>query len=63
MRKSSRLTRLILALMGTMVLLSILSRPRVQMLHGADIVGLIACGACFGIGFAGLLGRLRLRNE
>jgi hypothetical protein len=49
--------------MGTMVLLSILSKPRVQMLHGADIVGLIACGACFGIGFAGLLGRLRLRNE
>jgi hypothetical protein len=63
MRKSSRFTGLILALLGTMVLLSNLSKPRVEALHGADIVGLMASGACFGIAFAGLLGRLRLRNE
>ena len=63
MRKSGRFTGLILALLGTMVLLSNLSKPRVEALHGADIVGLLASGACFGIAFAGLLGRLRLRNE
>ncbi len=63
MKKSSRFTGLILALMGTMVLLNNLAKPRVEALHGADIVGLLASGACFGIAIAGLLGRLRVRNE
>jgi hypothetical protein len=63
MKKSSRFTGLILALMGTMVLLNNLGKPRVEALHGADIVGLLASGACFGIAIAGLLGRLRVRNE
>jgi len=49
--------------MGALVLLTNLSKPRVQALHGADIVGLIACGICFGVAFVGLIGRLKLRND
>jgi hypothetical protein len=45
-----------------MVLLNNLGKPRVEALHGADIVGLIACGMLFGIGFVGLIGRLRFRD-
>ena len=52
-----------LFLLGLIALLSSLSKPRVEALHGADILGLIACGVCFGVGFVGLLGRLRLRDE
>jgi hypothetical protein len=62
-RRSSRFTGLILALLGTLVLLTNLSKPRVQALHGADIVGLIACGICFGVAFVGLMGRLKVRND
>ena len=29
----------------------------------ADIVGLMGCGACLGVGIAGLFGRLKLRNR
>jgi hypothetical protein len=40
-----------------------LSKPSIGALHGADIVGLVASGACFGVAFVGLLGRLRVGNE
>jgi hypothetical protein len=63
MRKSSRITGLLLALLGVMVLLSNLGKPRISALHGSDILGLIACGVCFGVGFVGLIGRLKVRNE
>jgi hypothetical protein len=46
-----------------MVLLSNLGKPRISALHGSDILGLIACGVCFGVGFVGLIGRLKVRNE
>jgi hypothetical protein len=49
--------------MGTMVLLNNLGKPRVEALNGADIVGLTASGACLGLGIAGLLGRLKIRND
>lgn len=63
MPKNSRITGLLLFLVGFMALLASLGKPRVAALHGADILGLIACGFCFGVGFAGLLGRLRFRKE
>lgn len=63
MKKSSRFTGLALALMGAMVLLNNLGKPRVEALHGSDILGLIACGMLLGIGFVGLMGRLRFGNE
>jgi hypothetical protein len=62
MRTSSRWRSLMVALLGLMLLFWYLTQPRVQMLHGADIVGLMGCGACLGIGIAGLFGRLKLRN-
>ena len=62
MRKS-RITGLMLALLGTVVLLSDISKPRIAALHGSDIVSLIAVGLLFGVAFIGLLGRLRLRDE
>ena len=63
MKRSSRFTGLILALLGTMVLLNNLSRPRVEALHGSDIVRLIACGFCFGVAFIGLIGKLKVRDD
>lgn len=63
MKKSSRITGLILLLPGLLSLFSSLSKPRVAALHGADILGLIACGFCFGIAFAGLIGRLKVGSE
>ena len=58
MKKSSRLTGLALALMGAMLLLNNLGKPRVEALHGADILKLVASGGLLGIGFVGLMGRL-----
>jgi hypothetical protein len=63
MHKSSRLTGLILALLGLLVLLNNLSNPRIEALHGSDVVGLVASGICFGVAFVGLIGRLKIRSE
>jgi hypothetical protein len=45
-----------------MVLLNNLGKPRVEALHGSDVGGLVASGICLGIGFVGLMGRLKLWN-
>ena len=34
-----------------------------EALQGADILGLIACGVCFGVAFVGLIGRLKVRGD
>ena len=60
MKKSSRFTGLVLALLGAMVLLNNLGKPRVEARHGSDVWGLVASGICLGIGFVGLMGRLKL---
>jgi len=39
MKKSSRFTGLVLTLLGAMVLLNNLGKPRVQALHGSDVAG------------------------
>ena len=58
MKKSSRLTGLALMLMGAMALLNNLGKPRIEALHGSDVLGLVAAGMLLGIGFVGLMGRL-----
>ena len=63
MKKSSRFTGLVLALLGAMVLLNNLGKPRVEALHGSDVWGLVASGMCLGIGFVGLMGRLDFANS
>jgi len=60
--KSSRFTGLVLTLLGAMVLLNNLGKPRVEALHGSDVWGLVASGICLGIGFVGLMGRLQLSS-
>jgi hypothetical protein len=42
-----------------MVLLNNLGKPRVEALHGSDVLGLVASGGLLGIGFIGLMGRLK----
>lgn len=44
MQKCSRSTDLMLVLMGAMILLNNLGKPRVEALHGSDIVGIILLG-------------------
>ena len=58
MKKSSRLTGLVLTLTGVLVLLNNLGKPRVEVLHVPDVLGLVAAGVLLGIGFVGLMGRL-----
>lgn len=60
MQKRSRITGGIVAVWGLVALFSSLSKPRVAALHGSDILGLIAVGLCFGVGFVGLIGKLRI---
>ena len=62
MKKSSRFTGFVLSLMGAMVLLNNLSKPRIEALHGSDVLGLVASGMCFGVGFIGLIGMLSLKE-
>ena len=59
MKNSSRLIGLVLTLMGATVLLNNLGKPRVEALHGSDVLGLVASGFLLGIGFAGLLAWLK----
>ena len=63
MKKSSRLTGLVFALMGILPLLNNLDKPRVAALHFSDVLGLVAAGMLFGVGFVGLMGRLDLTSS
>ena len=60
LKKGSRFTGLVLALLGVIKLLNDLGKPRVEALHGIDVVGLVASGGLLGVGFVGLMGRLNL---
>ena len=62
MKKSSRLTGLVLMLMGALVLLNNLGKPRIEVLHVPDVMGLVASGMLLGIGFVGLMGILSFPN-
>jgi hypothetical protein len=63
MVKRSRLTGLMLAGWGVMALSGSLSKPRIEVLHGSDILGLIGAGMCFGVAVVGLIGRLKVGND
>jgi hypothetical protein len=63
MKKDSRVTGLVVSLLGVFVLLNSLDNPRIEALHGAEILRLIASGMGFGIGFVGLMGRLNVSKE
>jgi hypothetical protein len=59
MKKHSRIVGLMVFFFGLLALFSSLSKPRVAALHGTDILGLIGCGMCFGVGLVGLMGRFK----
>ena len=63
LKKSSRFTGLALALMGVMKLLNDLGKPRVEALHGSDVLGLVAAGMLLGVGLCGLMGRLNFEKD
>ena len=63
MKKSSRVTGLVAALMGATFLLMILDNPRVEALHVPDVVKLVASGMFLGVCFAGLMGMLNFPNS
>ena len=63
MDKGSRISGAFVLIFGLMSLFSSLSRPRVQALHGFEILELIASGACLAIAVLGLIGRLKIPNE
>ena len=60
---NGRFTGLALALMGVMKLLNDLGKPRVEALHGSDVLGLVAFGGLLGVGFVGLMGRLNFASS
>jgi len=62
MQKRSRIVGVLVLLMGIMALFSSLGKPRIEALHGTDVLGLIGSGMCFGVGLVGLLGRLNVRD-
>ena len=61
MKKSSRFIGLMLmllgAMLGGMLLLNILGKPRVEGMRGSDVVKLVGSVVCFGIGFVRLMGK------
>jgi hypothetical protein len=63
MKKSSRVTGLVAALMGATFLLMILSNPRVEALHFSVVLKLVVSGMFLGFGFAGLMGMLNFANS
>ncbi len=63
LKHSSRFTGLVLGLLGVMKLLNDLGKPRVEALHGIDVLGLVTSGMLLGIGFVGLMGRLNFEKS
>ena len=63
MKKSSRATGLVAALMGATFLLMVLTNPRVEALRVPDVVKLVASGMFLGFGFAGLMGMLNFPDS
>ena len=63
MKKTSRVTGLVAALMGATFLLMIMGNPRVEALHVPDVLKLVVSGMLLGFGFAGLMGMLNFPNS
>ncbi len=63
MRKQRVFLVLFLLLFGLFTLLNSLSNPRIEGLHGSDIVRLMASGLCFGVGFGVLFGGRKFPGE
>ncbi len=63
MRRRRIIAGVFLLMFGAFALLRMIGNPRVQTLHGSDVLGLIASGLCFGAGVALLLSKIMFRGE
>jgi hypothetical protein len=63
MKNFSPLMALMPCIFGFMALFNNLGKDRVAALHGADIVGLMASGFCFGVTFSILMIWFKTRKE
>ena len=63
LKKSSRFTGLVAALMGATFLLMILTNPRVEALRFPDVLKLVVSGMFLGVGFDGLMGTLNFPDS
>lgn len=63
MGKRRMILVLFLMLFGLFAFLNSLSNPRIEGLHGADILRLVASGLCFGVGFGVPIGSRRFPGE
>lgn len=59
MNKKNLFFGLAMVLVGVMVLLNALGKPGIEVLKGSDVIRLVASGGLFGVGFMGLVGRLK----
>jgi hypothetical protein len=62
-RRARIIVTLFMFMFGFFALVNALHNPRVQALHGSDVLGLIASGLCFGFGLALLLSKFMFRGE
>ena len=62
-RRARIIVGLFMFMFGLFPLLNVISNPRVQTLHGSDVVGIIGSGLCFGFGLGLLLSKLMFRGE
>jgi hypothetical protein len=58
-----RTVGLFMLMLGVPPLLNALGNPRVQALHGTDVLGLIASGLVIGFGLGLLLSKILLRGR
>jgi predicted metal-binding protein len=58
-----RLSGVILVIVGLIEFMNIANNPRFASYRTVDVVGLLGCGACFGVALVALLGKLRRRSE
>ena len=63
LKKSSRFTGLVIALLGVIKLLNDLGMPRIEALHRIDVFRLVTAGMLLGVGFCGLMGRLNFDSS
>lgn len=63
MKKFSPTMALMPCLFGFVALFNNLGKERVAALHGADIVGIMASGFCFGVTFSILMIWYKMRKE
>jgi hypothetical protein len=61
-RRTRIIVGLFMLMFGVFPLLNAMGNPRVQTLHGPDVLQLIASGLCFGFGLGLLLSKLMFRD-